>query len=609
MPASPKGRLMAGYDLSIRTKLALWAGVGVLLVAGMLAEQQYGDHLAKSQRIAADNKQLAAVEALRAADDLRRMQIAVREIRLAIAPSEIDRAVDTLNAAKTAAAKHIEMAIAATDEPADKTRLQQLAGLAKDFAGTAGDLATAAKDYGDTVEKVKHSGDLGGDINALVAETTRALIMAADERKAKANAETATVSRIDLGMGLFVIAVLAGVAVFGAVAISRPIRRIGEVLLELARGNRNIEVPYTERRDEVGDNARAAQTFKEKLIRIEHLEAAEKETERRSTERRKADMRALADSFGSTVAAVVHAVSSSSTELEAAAQALNATAGSTRDLSGKVLSASTQASENVQTVSFATEQLITSVCEIGKQVHESTQIAYEAVAQAEKTDARIAELTSAAGRIGDVVKLITTIAGQTNLLALNATIEAARAGDAGRGFAVVAQEVKALAAQTSKATEEIGVQIAGVQSATRDSVAIIKEISATIGRISGVAAAITSAVDLQAATTRQIADNVQAAAGSAAHVTTNIVEVNDATVSITSASAQVLAGANPGARGQPALGGNGKIPRRRLRRLKAASAHDVAAMRGVQAGAPVSHCEARAWLLGFARAGDHRRGL
>ncbi len=531
---------MAGFNFPIRTRLALWAGLGVLLVAGMLAEQQYGDHLAGLQRAAADQKQRAAVEALHAADDLRCMQIAMREVRLAISPGEVDRAMKLLDDSKTAAAKHIGMAIAAADAPADKEQLGQLARLAEAYDRTVTELATAAKEYGDTVEKVKQAIELGGKINALVAGTTQTLVAAADERKAKANAEAVTVSRINLGMGLFVIAVLAGVAVFGAVAISRPIRRVGEVLLELARGNRDVEVPYTERRDEVGDNARAAQTFKEKLIRIEQLEAAEKEMERRSTEQRKADMRALADAFGNAVANVVQAVSSSSTELEAAAEALSTTAGSTRDLSGKVLSASTQASENVRSVSLATEQLIASVAEIDRQVQESTRIAHEAVAQAEKTDARIAELTSAAGRIGDVVKLITAIAGQTNLLALNATIEAARAGEAGRGFAVVAQEVKALAAQTSKATEEIGVQIAGVQSATRDSVAIIKEIGTTIGRISGVAAAITSAVDLQAATTEEIAENVRAAAGSAANVTANIAEVDVATVSIITASGQVL---------------------------------------------------------------------
>ena len=136
------------------------------------------------------------------------------------------------------------------------------------------------------------------------------------------------------------------------------------------------------------------------------------------------------------------------------------------------------------------------------------------MAQAEKTDARIAELTRAAGRIGDVVKLITDIAEQTNLLALNATIEARAPAKIGRGFAVVAQEVKALAAQTAKATEEIGVQIAGVQAATNDSVASIQEIGTTIGRIAEIAAAIASAVEVQAATTQQIAVNVQAAAGS-----------------------------------------------------------------------------------------------
>jgi methyl-accepting chemotaxis protein len=534
---------MAAYDFSIRTKLAVWAGIGVLLVAGMLAEQQYGDHLAGWQRIAADNRQLAAVEALRAADDLRSMQIESREIRLSIAPGEFDRALSRLNADETSAAGHIEIALEITDDPADKERLERLAGLVKSYVGVVSELAAAAKDYGNTVDKVKRSGEIGNEINTLIEVTTAALIEAAEQRKTQANTETAQVSRLDLGMGLFVIAVLAGVAVFGAVAISGPIRRIGEVLLELAGGNKDIGVPYTGRQDEVGDNARAAQTFKEKLIRIEQLEIAEKETARRTAEQRQTEMQALARSFEKTVANVVRSVSSSSTELEAAAEVLSATAGATRDLSGKVLSASTQASENVRSVSFATERLIASAAEISRQVQDSTRIAAEAVAQAEKTDARITELTRAAGRIGDVVKLITAIAEQTNLLALNATIEAARAGESGRGFAVVAQEVKALAAQTSKATDEIGVQISGVQAATQDSVATIKEIGATIGRISEIATAITSAVELQAATTQQMAENVQAAAQSASHVTANIAEVNDGATGITSASAQILASA------------------------------------------------------------------
>jgi len=254
-------------------------------------------------------------------------------------------------------------------------------------------------------------------------------------------------------------------------------------------------------------------------------------------------MRALAGQFETTVASVVRSVTSSSTELEAAAEALKTTAAATRDLSGKVFSASTQASENVTSVSGATERLIGSVGEIRRQVEESTRIALQAVAQAEKTDSRITELAHAAGRIGDVVKLITDIAEQTNLLALNATIEAARAGEAGRGFAVVAQEVKALAAQTARATQEIGVQITGVQSATEDSVVIIKEIGATIGRIWEIAGAITAAVTQQAATTREIAEDVHAAAGSAARVNANIIEVTDSTAGITAASSQVLASA------------------------------------------------------------------
>jgi methyl-accepting chemotaxis protein len=534
---------MAGFDFPIRTKLAVWASLGVVLVAGMLVEQQIGNRFAERHRAAAENKQLAAVESLRAATEVGRMGLWLREIRLSIAPRDIDTALERLRTAGERAEDHIGIAIELSDEPDARQWLDHLGNLVKDYMGAGTELAAAAKDYGDTDAKIRLANKIGSEMGSVITGGTAALIVAAQDRDAEAVAERARISRIDLGIGLFIIAALAGMAVFGAVAISRPIRRIGEVLMALAHGDKDIAVPYTGRRDEVGDNARAAQTFKEKLLRIEQLEIAEKETAQRVAEQRRADMKAVARTFETTVASVVRSVSSSSTEIEAAAGALSVTAQATRDLSGKVLAASAQATGNVQSVSLAADRLVASVGEIGRQVEESTRIAHEAVTQAEKTDARIADLTRAANRIGDVVKLITAVAEQTNLLALNATIEAARAGEAGRGFAVVAQEVKALAAQTAKAIDEIGVQIAGVQAATRDSVVTVKEIGGTIGRISAVAAAITSAVEMQAATTRQIAGDVQAATGSSAQVATNIAEVNDSAAEITSASSQLLSSA------------------------------------------------------------------
>ena len=205
-----------------------------------------------------------------------------------------------------------------------------------------------------------------------------------------------------------------------------------------------------------------------------------------------------------------------------------------------------------------------SINEIGRQVADSNRIANEAVEQAQRTDAQIAELSLAANRIGDVTQLITTIAAQTNLLALNATIEAARAGDAGRGFAVVAQEVKALASQTAKATSEIRTQIAGMQAATENSVVAIKEISGTIGRVSEIAAAIAAAIEQQGAATQEIARNVQQAAIGSTQVATSIADVNRGAGEIGSAScAGAVVGANAVEREQAPEGRSGQIPHHR----------------------------------------------
>ena len=536
--------LNIGFDLPIRTKLAIWAGLAVLFVTGMLAEQQIGDSVAAAQRAAADSKQRAAVEALHAAVDLGAMQRETREIRLSMAPSEVDRALDQLRGAEASALKHIAAATALSDDAADKERLDRLGTLTKEYVAVVNELAAAEKDYGDTVDKVSRANEIGGQMRDLIGQSTSALIGAAEARQAEARKRTTDVRHVDLGMGLFVIAVLGGLAAFGALSISKPIRRIGDVLRTLADGDKSVEVPYTKRGDEVGDTARAAQTFKEKLIRIDQLEIAEKETARRMAEQRRADMQSLAAAFERTVASVVRSVSSSSTELETAAESLSRTAGTTRQLTAKVLLASTQASENVRSVSIAAEQLMASVRDVRSRVAESREAAQQAVTQAEKTDGRITEMLSAASHIGDVVKLITAIAEQTNLLALNATIEAARAGAAGRGFAVVAQEVKALAAQTAKAIDEIGVQIAGVQAATKDSVGIVKEIGGTIDRISEIAVAINAAVEQQAATTEHIAASTQCAAQVSANVAGTISEVNDSASGITAASEQLLSSAH-----------------------------------------------------------------
>jgi methyl-accepting chemotaxis protein len=299
----------------------------------------------------------------------------------------------------------------------------------------------------------------------------------------------------------------------------------------------------TDRGDEVGDNARAAKTFKENLLRIEQIEAQQRQTETEAAELRKRYMHRLANDFEGAVGNVVNAVSSASAQLESSAGTLTRSAARAQEVTTTVAAASEEASTNVQSVASATEELTSSVNEISRQVQDSARIANDAVGQAQKTNARIAELALAANRIGAVVELINTIAGQTNLLALNATIEAARAGEAGRGFAVVASEVKALAEQTAKATGEISQQVNGMQAATADSVAAIREIGTTIARMSEISSTIAAAVEEQGAATQEIARNVQQAAQGTTKVSSNIVDVQRSASETGSASAQVLTAA------------------------------------------------------------------
>jgi len=196
----------------------------------------------------------------------------------------------------------------------------------------------------------------------------------------------------------------------------------------------------------------------------------------------------------------------------------------------------------MQAGAAATEELATSVREIGTQAARSADVASTAVERANHTKSAVASLAEQARQIGDVVDLINQIAAQTNLLALNATIEAARAGEAGKGFAVVAQEVKTLAGQTAKATTEIGTRVAAIQEATRSSAVSIDEIARVIEEVSTIATAIASAVEEQTAVTSEIAEKVQDTADSTAEVVRSIERLG-ASTSTASAASEAVTGA------------------------------------------------------------------
>jgi methyl-accepting chemotaxis protein len=280
-------------------------------------------------------------------------------------------------------------------------------------------------------------------------------------------------------------------------------------------------------------------------------------TERLTTERETATLaeqeqrRATVDeaiqAFRDTVETVLKIMNDSAATMQSTASELSASSKDTARHSSGAMQESHTASESVSAAANAAEEMTKSIVDIDRQLTEASGLVGDAVAEADKTNGEIAMLADAAQKIGDVVKLIQSIAGQTNLLALNATIEAARAGQAGRGFSVVASEVKALSVQTARATEEIAAQIQAVQASSESAVGAIQRIVRRMKDINEHTASIAASVGQQSAVTSEISHNVTMAAQKAKAVAAVLDEVTSS-VTKTSESAATVFGASQSVR-------------------------------------------------------------
>src|SRR5262245_37418281 len=468
--------------LRIGNKLAISAGLGVLLVAGMVANSYFSGETVEHAVSSAAVQQDILANTNKAEAQLIRAQLALRDLRMAANPEEVDKLLDTLKGRMAEAQKAVDAAAHKVHRPENRERLRKIKSLLDTYTTAAGEVAAAQKQlFADiakrtqitpewdkgietllaspalaanparaeieadlhganlatvtartmswrylvlhdqqsvdrikslsekAVNNVKHALSRAGGDKALTegltklqsiattvvailddsikvenaklalirdkslpasreaAEALEAVVASAEKQvhqsEAEVHASMTQAGRFSIGMGLTVFAMLIGSAVFSVFNIARPISSIGGVLLELANGNKTVEVPYADRADEVGDNARAAKTFKDNLLRIEKMEAEQKEAERRAAEQRKSDMHQLANEFQAAVGNIVETVSSASTELEAAAGTLTKTAETTQSLSATVAAASEEASANVQSVATASEELTGSVNE------------------------------------------------------------------------------------------------------------------------------------------------------------------------------------------------------------------------------------------------------
>ncbi|OUR79660.1 hypothetical protein A9Q83_04520 [Alphaproteobacteria bacterium 46_93_T64] len=352
-------------------------------------------------------------------------------------------------------------------------------------------------------------------------------------------------------------------------SITRPLSNMTCAMRELANGDMSIEVPSTDRRDEIGDIANAVQIFKDNALAREQLERdAQKVEKERAGNQKKRDaekverereekrheqelagemekraeiLTALISEFEGQVSGHLDPLNQSVNQMHLTGKSMADTANVSKELTTEVASASGDASTNIQSVASAAEQLSSSIQEISQQITKASAVSEEAVNEAEQGNKTVGALSESANRISEVVSLIHDIASQTNLLALNATIEAARAGDAGKGFSVVASEVKNLASQTAKATEEISNQISEMQVATQNAVEVISKINAVISEIRQITVTISSAVEEQSAATGNISRNVQEASAGTKDVAGKIDRVSQQSEETGNAAEEMLA--------------------------------------------------------------------